>query len=449
MRGSSPPVAGGMSSTGERALSQVRLRRRTRRIGSLGLKWALATVAPWALSAGLLVSFTASAGQNYGSDVLPYSSVPRAAPAFDSTLAEGPSMLIAASAFRLPGLSLSSAIRQAHLSFDDPERRIVVDPRQPRDDMKRSAASFPEVDRSAKGDPLPGLRPTITQANELVRVVFGDNQPGLISGGFSLEAQREAEGVIGPQTGFEPYANEEGLTDPALSDSSPNSPKARITSPRQAELHLESIDGSTPSVPGASARGSSTPVVNYSVATLVAPALPHATAARPDLLANAPSSARSRVGKADAGPKLSYLDLIVPADMARQQRCLAEAVYFEARSESDEGRAAVAQVVLNRVKSGLYPDSVCGVVYQNSHRHLACQFTFTCEGKSLRVTEPGPWRDAVRIAREVYDGTTYLPDVGGSTHYHANYVRPYWAKRLKKMDTIGQHVFYQLKPGQT
>jgi spore germination cell wall hydrolase CwlJ-like protein len=135
--------------------------------------------------------------------------------------------------------------------------------------------------------------------------------------------------------------------------------------------------------------------------------------------------------------------------MARQQRCLAEAVYFEARSESNEGRAAVAQVVLNRVRSGLYPDNVCGVVYQNSNRYLACQFTFTCEGKSLRITEPEPWRDATRIAREVYEGTTYLPEVGGSTHYHANYVRPYWAKKLKKMDTIGQHVFYQLRPGQT
>jgi spore germination cell wall hydrolase CwlJ-like protein len=431
-------------------LGQVRLRRRTRRIGSLGLKWALATVAPWALSAGLLVSFTASAGQNYGTDALPYSSVPRAAPAFDSGLEEGPSMLIAPSAFRLPGLSLSSAIRQAHLSFDDPERRIAVDPRQPRDDMKRGAASFPQVDRSAKGDPLPALRPTISRApaRELERVVFGDNQPKLISGGFSLEAQRQAEAILGPQTGFEPYANEEGLTDPALSDSSPNSSKREITSPRQAELHLESIDGSTPSVSGATAQASSTPAVNYSVATL-APAAPHATPARPELVARAPDSPSTRIRKADPGPKLSYLDLIAPADMARQQRCLAEAVYFEARSEPEEGRAAVAQVVLNRVRSGLYPDSVCGVVYQNSHRHLACQFTFTCEGKSLRVTEPAPWRDAVRIAREVYDGTTYLADVGGSTHYHANYVRPYWAKKLKKMDTIGQHVFYQLKPGQT
>ena len=92
---------------------------------------------------------------------------------------------------------------------------------------------------------------------------------------------------------------------------------------------------------------------------------------------------------ADPGVRQVYTGLIPPERMAREQRCLAEAIYFEARSESNEGRAAVAQVVLNRVKSGLYPDTVCGVVYQNSNRHLACQFTFTCEGKSLRITEPG------------------------------------------------------------
>jgi spore germination cell wall hydrolase CwlJ-like protein len=360
-------------------------------------------------------------------------------------------MLIAASAFRLPGLALSSTVQLAHLSFGDPERRIAIDPRQPRDDLKQAAASFPEVDRSAKGDPLPGLRPSLSvnPARELERVVFGDTQPGLISGGFSLDAQREAEAIQGPQTGFEPYANEEGLTDPALSDASPHSAQRIISSPREAELHLESVDGSTPSVPTPTARASATPAVDYNVATLAPPATPAAPMRQDRLAKGRPTPSTSNIAKADPGPRRSYLNLIVPTEMARQQRCLAEAVYFEARSESDEGRAAVAQVVLNRVASGLYPDSVCGVVYQNSNRYLACQFTFTCEGKSLRITEPAPWRDAVRIAREVYDGTTYLAEVGGSTHYHANYVRPYWAKKLKKMDTIGQHVFYQLRPGQT
>ena len=432
-------------------LDQVRLRRRTRRIGSLGLRWALATVAPWALAAGVLVSFTASAGQNFSIDTLPSTSLPRSEPGPASELEEGPSMLIAASAFRLPGLSLSSAIRQAHLSFDDPERRVVIDPRQPREEMKRTAGSFPEVDRTAKGDALPRLRPSLSAKapRELERVVFGDRQPGLISGGFSLAALREAEGIIGPPVGFEPHADDQGLTDPTLSDSSPDALKQAGASANPYGNVPRTLDGATPGVASASAQASSTPSVSYSVTTLVPALVPPAAPERPGLIARGPTSPERRGAGADSGAREIYTSLIAAGDMARQQRCLAEAVYFEARSESDEGRAAVAQVVLNRVKSGLYPNSVCGVVYQNSNRHLACQFTFTCEGKSLRITEPAPWRDAVRIAREVYEGTTYMPDVGASTHYHAQYVRPYWAKKLKKMDTIGQHVFYKLRPGQT
>jgi spore germination cell wall hydrolase CwlJ-like protein len=137
-----------------------------------------------------------------------------------------------------------------------------------------------------------------------------------------------------------------------------------------------------------------------------------------------------------------YAGLIKPESMADEKRCLAEAIYFEARSEGEDGRAAVAQVVLNRVKSGRYPGSVCGVVYQSRHHKLACQFSFACEGKSLRVTEPKPWEEAERIARDVYEGKIYLAEVGASTHYHADYVRPYWARKLKKMDVIGRHVFY-------
>jgi spore germination cell wall hydrolase CwlJ-like protein len=109
----------------------------------------------------------------------------------------------------------------------------------------------------------------------------------------------------------------------------------------------------------------------------------------------------------------------------------------------------VAQVVLNRVKSGLYPSSICGVVYQNRHRHLACQFTFACEGRSLRIADRDSWDRAKRIADAVLEGRTYVADVGGATHYHANYVRPSWSRRLKRMDVIGRHVFYKLRPGQT
>jgi spore germination cell wall hydrolase CwlJ-like protein len=142
-----------------------------------------------------------------------------------------------------------------------------------------------------------------------------------------------------------------------------------------------------------------------------------------------------------AAPRL-YAGLIEPESMTAEKRCLAEAIYFEARSESEDGRAAVAQVVLNRVKSGKYPRSVCGVVYQNRHRKLACQFSFACEGKSLRITEQQPWQAAERIAHGVYEGSIFVEEVGEATHYHADYVRPHWARKLKKLDVIGRHIFY-------
>jgi hypothetical protein len=126
----------------------------------------------------------------------------------------------------------------------------------------------------------------------------------------------------------------------------------------------------------------------------------------------------------------------------REMRCLAEAVYFEARSEPERGQAGVAQVVLNRARSGVYPSTVCGVVYQNRHRYLACQFTFACEGKALRTNEPGAWATAQRIARDVAEGRTYLPGVGNATHYHANYVRPWWARHMDRREKVGKHIFY-------
>jgi Cell Wall Hydrolase len=126
----------------------------------------------------------------------------------------------------------------------------------------------------------------------------------------------------------------------------------------------------------------------------------------------------------------------------KEMKCLAEAVYFESRSEPERGQAGVAQVVLNRSRSGVYPSTVCGVVYQNRHRYLACQFTFACEGKSLRITEPGAWSTAVRIAKDVAEGRTYLAGVGNATHYHANYVKPWWARHMDKREKVGKHIFY-------
>ena len=128
---------------------------------------------------------------------------------------------------------------------------------------------------------------------------------------------------------------------------------------------------------------------------------------------------------------------------AKAEKCLANAIYFEARGEPVRGQIAVAQVVMNRVFSPFYPNDVCGVVYQNSHRHLACQFTFACDGIPDIVTEPDAWVRAQRIARDMLDGKLWMPEVAKSTHYHASWVNPSWVAEMKKLYKFGVHTFYR------
>jgi spore germination cell wall hydrolase CwlJ-like protein len=127
----------------------------------------------------------------------------------------------------------------------------------------------------------------------------------------------------------------------------------------------------------------------------------------------------------------------------RAEKCLTNAIYFEARGESVRGQIAVAQVVLNRVFSGYYPHDVCGVVYQNAHRHLACQFTFACDGRSKAIHEPDALERAKRISKAALDGSVWLPQVGKATHYHAYWVHPGWTRGMSKLDRIGVHTFYR------
>jgi spore germination cell wall hydrolase CwlJ-like protein len=128
---------------------------------------------------------------------------------------------------------------------------------------------------------------------------------------------------------------------------------------------------------------------------------------------------------------------------AKAEKCLADAIYFESRGEVERGQAAVAQVVINRVFSGYYPGDVCATVYQNAHRHLACQFTFACEGKSLIVNDQPSWTRATRIARDMLDGKIWLNEVGKATHYHAYWVKPTWVREMRTLQKIGVHTFYR------
>ena len=139
------------------------------------------------------------------------------------------------------------------------------------------------------------------------------------------------------------------------------------------------------------------------------------------------------------------LGLLDEKSRAKSEKCLAEAVYFEARGEAVRGQIAVAQVVLNRAFSGFYPHTVCGVVYQNKHRHFACQFSFACDNNPEVIREPDMWDRAQKIAKASLDGQLWLPEVGKATHYHAYWVHPSWVHEMTRMYKLGVHTFYRPK----
>ncbi|MAN72695.1 MAG: cell wall hydrolase [Henriciella sp.] len=133
-------------------------------------------------------------------------------------------------------------------------------------------------------------------------------------------------------------------------------------------------------------------------------------------------------------------------DMSGQMKCLAEAVYYEARSESAEGQIAVAEVIMNRVRDHRYPNSACGVVYQGATRTTGCQFTFTCDGAMARSPRGSRWEAAKSVAAHVFLNLDE-PRTGGATHYHATYVNPVWNAGLIQTSRIGTHIFYRFPRG--
>jgi spore germination cell wall hydrolase CwlJ-like protein len=126
--------------------------------------------------------------------------------------------------------------------------------------------------------------------------------------------------------------------------------------------------------------------------------------------------------------------------------CLASAVYYEAGNQDEDGERAVAQVVLNRVRHPAFPASICGVVYEGSTRPTGCQFTFTCDGSLNRQPDPDGWRRATQVAGAALAGSVYAP-VGWATHYHADYVVPYWTATMAKNAVVGAHLFYRWTGG--
>ena len=130
-----------------------------------------------------------------------------------------------------------------------------------------------------------------------------------------------------------------------------------------------------------------------------------------------------------------------------EQKCLATGIYFEARGEKLRGQAAVAQVILNRVRNPTYPKTICGVVYQNDGWRNRCQFSFACDGIKDRIANRSDYKVAEEVAMAVTAGKIFIPEVASATHYHATYVNPRWSHTMKKMKKIGLHIFYRTKGG--
>ncbi len=128
---------------------------------------------------------------------------------------------------------------------------------------------------------------------------------------------------------------------------------------------------------------------------------------------------------------------------ARELRCMTAAIYFEARGEPRRGQIAVAQVAMNRVRANVYPDTICGVIFQGQWNRNACQFSFACDGKADRPNNKALWARSEELAREIMRGEHWLKEIGYATHYHATYVNPRWARRFDRVAKIGAHIFYK------
>jgi spore germination cell wall hydrolase CwlJ-like protein len=157
--------------------------------------------------------------------------------------------------------------------------------------------------------------------------------------------------------------------------------------------------------------------------------------------ANIPSTehvaAATPVAVPQAAPDLAMTQLLA------EHRCLAEALYYEARGEGSSGQQAVAEVVFHRMNTGNYGNSICAVVYEGSSRP-GCQFSFTCNGDLRRPREAAAWKQSEQLAAEILTGEVWLRNATfGATNYHAAWMNPYWAPTLKKTTQIGNHIFYR------
>ena len=153
-------------------------------------------------------------------------------------------------------------------------------------------------------------------------------------------------------------------------------------------------------------------------------------------------------GRLDGLVDFDFSQLKVADIKGEDRRCLAQAIYYEARSEARVGQLAVADVVLNRVDNVNYPNSICGVVFQGSERRTGCQFSFTCDGSMKARLNKRLWKQSDDLAGAILAGVR-VPVSRDATHYHADYVNPPWAAKLTPTATIGTHKFYKFPSRRT
>ena len=320
------------------------------------------------------------------------------------------------------------------------------------------SSDFPRVDRTLKGDRLAIVAPPA----EMPEAVAPEQEPSR----FVVPPAREKTAAA-PQAPLAPELAEALSAPPLAQYKAASAVDVRPFDDKGPAVHHDALPAVTPSPDPFKVQTASLYFGSNSLGVAgeklqswqpgEAPMVLRPGAPDPDLKAAAPSVAvaaphagESVAGKGEvnsahkAHPKTPAERLGLEGKArAKQEKCLAEAVYFEARGEAVRGQIAVAQVVMNRVFSGFYPTTVCGVVYQNAHRRLACQFTFACDGIPDVVREPDMWERARKIAKATLDGQLWLPEVAKSTHYHAYWVHPSWVREMRKMYRTGVHTFYR------
>ncbi|MGB5560412.1 MAG: cell wall hydrolase [Paracoccaceae bacterium] len=160
-------------------------------------------------------------------------------------------------------------------------------------------------------------------------------------------------------------------------------------------------------------------------------------------LQTVPKASRASVKTPVLNYSREFLSGQPAASGGEEWNCLAEALYFEARGESVKGQFAVAEVILNRVASRRFPNSVCGVVHQGTGKRFQCQFTYNCDGNKEIINEKAAWIRVGKVARLMLDGAP-RPLTEGATHYHTNAVNPRWSRKFSRTATIGVHYFYRM-----